>query len=209
MNKLFAVLFCLTFCAFACKKNPNGTTANGTEAQETTHLVNKTNLAWSNAEELNERVSPPKNAYVKTDDGLEIAVHYSAPSVKNRAIWDSLVPYNQVWRIGANEASVIEFSHDVHIAGKHIMAGSYGVFCVPTDKNWTLILNSVADQWGAYDYDKNKDIARFELNVEERPFTEVLNFQLKKQDQSSVLLSFAWEKRGFELTIEKATDSAH
>ena len=201
MNKFFILLISISLCTVACKESPKENQETPTETTENTYLVNKTNLAWNNAEELNERVSPPISVYEKTTDGLEIAIHFSAPSVKHRTVWDSLVPYDQVWRIGANEATVLEISHDVHIADKHIMAGSYGVFCIPSAKGWTLILNSVFDQWGAYEYDDTKDVARFELEIKERPFTEILNFGIVKQESSSVLLSFAWADRGFELAI--------
>lgn len=169
-------------------------------------MVGHTNLAWDKAEVLNERVSPPKSVYATGQHGLEVAIHYSAPSVKHRTIWDSLVMLDEVWRTGANEANVIEFSHDVHIGEKHLKAGSYSLFSIPKANGWTLIINSVANQWGAFEYDASKDVARFELPNMEVPFTELLSFNITKLDDEGLRVAFAWEKRGFEFDIYKAGD---
>lgn len=166
--------------------------------------IHKANEAWANAEELNERVSPPQTAMIEGKK-LSVAVHYSAPSVKGRTVWDSLVTLGEVWRTGANEATVIEFSDDVHIGDKHIRPGAYGLFTIPREDSWTVILNEVYDQWGAYEYDASKDVVRFEINDQEGPFTEALQFQLKPTPIGYELV-FNWEKRQFSLPIEVSTD---
>ncbi|HEX8656691.1 MAG TPA: DUF2911 domain-containing protein [Hymenobacter sp.] len=90
----------------------------------------------------------------------DVTVVYSSPAVKGRTIWGSLVPYGQVWRAGANEATTVEFSKPVKVEGKALPAGKYGFFVIPTDKQWTVIFNKVADQWGAYKYDEKQDTLR-------------------------------------------------
>jgi hypothetical protein len=84
-------------------------------------------------------------------------VTYGQPSKRDREIFGSLVPYGQVWRTGANEATEITFAKDVKFAGTDLKAGTYVLFSIPNKDKWTIILNSKLGQWGAYDYDKVKD----------------------------------------------------
>ncbi|MDQ2769290.1 MAG: DUF2911 domain-containing protein, partial [Bacteroidota bacterium] len=86
--------------------------------------------------------------------------NYSSPAVKGRAIWGGLVPYGQVWRAGANEATTVEFTKDVKVDGKTLPAGKYGFFVLPTEKQWTVIFNKVPKQWGAFKYDEKQDALR-------------------------------------------------
>jgi len=90
----------------------------------------------------------------------DVTVHYSSPAVKGRAIWGGLVPYGQVWRAGANEATTVEFSKAVTVEGQALPAGKYGFFVLPTDKQWTVIFNKVPNQWGAFKYDQKQDALR-------------------------------------------------
>lgn len=86
----------------------------------------------------------------------DIEITYGQPSKRNRVIFGDLVPYNEIWRTGANEATEITFKKDVNFGGKPVKAGTYTLFSIPTEKEWTVILNSQLGQWGAYDYEKNK-----------------------------------------------------
>jgi len=90
----------------------------------------------------------------------EITINYNAPSVRGRTIYGDLVPYDKLWRTGANGATKISLSVQVMIQGQRLPAGTYSVFTIPGKKEWTFVFNSVADQWGAYDYDKSKDVLR-------------------------------------------------
>ena len=102
------------------------------------------------------RVSP--KAEVMQVVGLtKVTISYSRPGVKGRKIWGALVPYDKVWRAGADEATKITFSTDVIIEGKKLSAGSYSFFVIPTKKEWTIIFNKVADQWGAFTYNEAED----------------------------------------------------
>ena len=90
-----------------------------------------------------------------------ITLDYGSPSVKGRNLWGGLVPYNQIWRAGANEATIFETSTDLTVEGKTLPKGKYGFFLYPKeDGAWEVIFNEVADQWGAYDYDQSKDVIR-------------------------------------------------
>lgn len=89
-----------------------------------------------------------------------VTVNYSSPAVKGRPIWGGLVPYNEVWRAGANEATTVEFSQPVLVEGKALPAGKYGFFVIPTATQWTVIFNKVPNQWGAFKYDAKQDALR-------------------------------------------------
>lgn len=93
--------------------------------------------------------------------GADVTIQYSAPSVKGRKIWGELVPYGKVWRTGANEATTFETNKDIVLQGQKLPAGKYALFTIPGEKEWTWILNSVWEQWGAYKYDQSKDVLRF------------------------------------------------
>src|SRR5215469_11787991 len=82
----------------------------------------------------------------------KITLTYSRPNIRGRKIFGGLVPYGEVWRLGANSATTIKFSDDVTIEGNSVPAGEYGFFAIPDENEWTIILNKTAHQWGAYDY---------------------------------------------------------
>ncbi len=106
--------------------------------------------------------SPRKELVGKAGD-VPVVINYGSPAVNERVIYGDLVPYNKVWRTGANEATRITFSSDVMVgeSNKKLAAGTYSLFTLPTSKeDWTVIFNKVADQWGAYDYEESADAVR-------------------------------------------------
>jgi hypothetical protein len=106
--------------------------------------------------------SPRKELVGKAGD-VPLVINYGSPAVNERTIYGDLVPYNKVWRTGANEATRITFSEDVMVgeANKKLPAGTYSLFTLPSSKDeWTVIFNRVADQWGAYDYEESADVVR-------------------------------------------------
>lgn len=107
--------------------------------------------------------SPRKQATGKIGD-ITVAIDYGSPSVKGRSIWGTLVPYGMVWRAGANENTTFSFDKDVKIGDSNIKAGKYGFFIIPNEKSeWTIILNSKNDAWGAFSYKQEDDVLR--MNV--------------------------------------------
>ena len=144
--------------------------------------------------------SPPKELS-DSFNGNNITINYNAPSVKDREIWGGLVPYNQVWRTGANTATKITLAKDTKIEGQALAAGTYSVFTIPTETSWTVSFNTVSDQWGAYDYSEAKDALRVEVTpvkVEEK--TEQMTFV--KADESSIHL--LWENLAVPIRIGAA-----
>lgn len=98
-----------------------------------------------------------------------ITLTYSRPNVKGRKIFGYVEPYNQVWRTGANAATVIRFSDDVSIEGHPVPAGEYGLFSIPGEKEWTIILSKKPQQWGAYSYSAADDFLRFTVRPVKLP----------------------------------------
>jgi len=156
------------------------------------------------------RISP--KAEISQIIGLtKVRISYSRPGVKGRKIWGGLVPYNKVWRTGANEATKITFSTDVTINGKKLKKGAYAFFAIPTEKEWTLIFNNVADQWGSFTYNEAKDAMRLKVYPEKRNFVEWLYYSFtdmivkKRRHPNSAVISLNWESLKVPFTVETIT----
>lgn len=111
-----------------------------------------------------QKASPPAEASGYIGDA-NITINYSQPGVKGREIYGDLVPYGEVWRAGANAATVIEVSSDVKVGGEKLKAGKYGLWVIPGKKEWTWIFSSTWDTWGT-NYDPSKDVLRVKGSVE-------------------------------------------
>jgi len=105
------------------------------------------------------RPSPPAKTE-GTIDGAKIVIDYSTPFVKGRKIFGGLEPYGKVWRTGANEATTFTVDKDIKVEGKDLAKGTYALFTIPNEKEWTIIFNKTSNQWGAYDYKEADDALR-------------------------------------------------
>jgi hypothetical protein len=123
-----------------------------------------------------------------------IEISFSRPGVKGRKIWGGVVPFGEVWRTGANAATVITFSHPAKVAGKPVPAGSYGFFAIPGEKAWTLILSTRAKQSGASEYKREEDLLRWEVTPETGPFLERLDYRVLPLDAGNATVELGWEK---------------
>ncbi len=111
-----------------------------------------------------------------TAGGAQVTVEYGRPQVAGRKVWGALVPYGQVWRAGADEATTISFDKDVRIEGKPLAAGRYALFLVPSEGDWTVVFNKTADQWGAFKYDSAQDALRVTVKPKAVPMVEALEY---------------------------------
>jgi len=144
--------------------------------------------------------SPALNASAKVGK-TEIALKWGAPSVRGRAIWGELVPYDAIWRTGANAATTFTASKEVTIDGKALPAGSYAIFTIPGKSSWTLIFNKNAAQWGAYDYKESEDVLRVTVTPKmEEELTEQLTFVPDEKG----MVTFKWEKLSFQFQVAEA-----
>ena len=136
-----------------------------------------------------------KDAYLK--------ITYSQPHKRGREIFGKIVPFGQVWRTGANEATEITITKDILINGTQLNAGSYSLFSIPEKEKWTIIFNSDVGLWGAYNYNPKMDVLRLEVPVEElrglvyEPFTISIE---QKNDLADILLQ--WDKTKVQLSVK-------
>jgi hypothetical protein len=108
-------------------------------------------------------LSPPQQVEYKTN-GKKITIDYGAPSKRDRVIFGGLVPYDQVWRTGANAATTLTTDADLMIGSLHVPAGKYTLYTIPGAKTWTLIVNKQTGQWGT-EYDETQDLGRVQMKV--------------------------------------------
>lgn len=126
----------------------------------------------------------------KISEPLVARVIYSRPQKMNRPIFGGLVKYGEIWRMGANEATEIEFFKEVRIGGKKISKGRYTLYAKVNEHSWTMILNSDTDTWGSFKYDAKKDVVRTVIPVQK---TETV--------LESLAMSFEKTNSGFNLVI--------
>jgi DUF2911 family protein len=131
----------------------------------------------------------------------DVTVTYHRPGVKGRQIWGALVPYDKVWRTGANEATTVAFSDDVTINGQPLVKGTYSLHTIPNASEWTVVFNNVSNQWGSFNYDPAKDALRVKVKPEKVPFTEWLTFDFPNVSTDSGTLMLRWENVGIPLQI--------
>jgi hypothetical protein len=149
---------------------------------------------------------PSPKATVSQTVGLtEVSITYCRPSVRGRVIWGGLVPYDQVWRTGANEATTITFSDDATIEGTKLPAGTYGLFTIPGKDEWTVIFNKGAKQWGAYEYKQTEDALRIKVKPQPAEFHELLTFSFPAVSAESAQVALTWEKLQVTFTLKVDT----
>lgn len=147
----------------------------------------------------------PGASLTQTLGSSTVKIDYYRPGVKGRKIWGDLVPFGEVWRTGANNATVITFSDPVKIAGKDLPAGSYAFFAIPGPKAWTLIFNRNTRQWGAYDYKASEDALRVEATPEPLAAPEeYLQYSIHMTSLEALRVELAWEKLsvGFDVALD-------
>lgn len=123
-----------------------------------------------------------------------ITIEYHRPSVRGREIWGGLVPYGQVWRLGANEATTIAFSTPVKVEGKDVPAGTYALFAIPGKDKWTFIVNKNAKQWGAFKYQQTDDLLRFDVVPQPGAAVETMTFSIVAKAPASASVEMEWAK---------------
>ena len=150
------------------------------------------------------RASPSMTSSGSTR-GITIKISYSSPGVKGRKIWGELVPYNKVWRAGANEATLITIDKDILVTGKLLRAGTYSLYAIPGESEWIIIFNSATGQWGinpdgTTTEDPAKDVLRVTVTPINCPeFNERLIYMVDANG-----FSLFWEKLQIPISIENA-----
>lgn len=149
------------------------------------------------------------SASVSQTVGLtDVTITYHRPAVNKRKIWGELVPYNEVWRAGANENTTISFSTPVTVGGKTLPAGTYGLHTLPGESAWSVMLSSVSSAWGSFSYDAKEDVVRFSVTPKTVPdFEERLEYRFEDPTESSVNVVLHWEKLqiSFPVSVDNKT----
>ncbi len=143
--------------------------------------------------------SPLDIAYFRTDRNATpmVKVIYSRPQLKDRSL-SELAPNGKIWRTGANEATEIKFFQDMTFAGKKVKAGTYSLFTIPGDTEWTIILSSDLDVWGAYSYKEANDVLRAKVPVSKGETVEA--FSIAFEDNTMYL---AWDTVRIAIPVSK------
>jgi tetratricopeptide (TPR) repeat protein len=161
------------------------------------------------------RTASPGATLVQTIGISTVSVNYSRPSVKGRKVWGELVPYgwtkapngDQPWRSGANENTVIEFSHDATVEGKKVPAGKYGFFLIMNEDNsGEVILSKDYRSWGAFHYNAANDQMRAPIKIRDNQHTETLTYDFINGTKTSAELVLNWEKKQFPVKVEFDVD---
>jgi hypothetical protein len=152
---------------------------------------------------------PSPNARVSQFIGLtEITVEYSSPAVKGRKIWGDLVPYDRMWRTGANQATKVSFSRDTTFGDHLVPAGSYALFTIPGQAAWTVVLNKKADQPGTGgEYKADQDLVRFQVHPKPAPMRERMAFLFSDFTDDKGFLDLEWEKLRLPISIKVGTEA--
>jgi hypothetical protein len=158
-------------------------------------------LISSAQQDKSQRPSPPAQAQCKFSDGKTITVDYSSPRAKGRKIFGGLVPYGEVWRTGANDATTLVTNASLTAEGKDVPAGSYTIFTIPAQDKWTLIVNKHTGEWGIpYKY-QSEELARVPMQASSTS-SPVENFTIAfNQGGSNCTLQISWENTQASVTF--------
>jgi hypothetical protein len=160
-------------------------------------------IVSSAQQDKSKRPSPPAQAQCKFSDGKTITVDYSSPRMKGRKIFGGLVPYGEVWRTGANDATTFVTTANLSVDGKDVPAGNYTIFTVPEQDKWTLIINKQTGEWGIpYKYEAN-ELARVPMQTS-KTSSPVENFTVSlNQSGNSCTLQMSWESTQASVQISE------
>ena len=155
------------------------------------------------AQDTSKRPSPPAQAQCKFSDGKMVKTDYSSPRMKGRKIFGGLVPYGQVWRTGANEATTLVTDTNLNVGGKDVPAGSYTVFTLPNADKWVLIISKKTGEWGIPYPGEGEDFTRADMRVSQLP-APMENFTISfDQTGSACAMHIDWEKTRASVDISE------
>ena len=155
---------------------------------------------------------PPASSSTTIEQGIgikKVKLVYQRPNVNNRTIFGGLVPFDQVWRTGANSIPAITFEEDVILAGHKVPAGTYGLFTIPTKGDWTVILSKNVEQWGAYQYNQSEDFLRFQAKSKQlSDKVETFTIAFENVKQTGADLTLVWEntKVSFPIVVNQSQE---
>lgn len=150
-------------------------------------------------------MASPAATVAQTVGMTDIEISYHRPAVNARKVWGGLVPYDEVWRAGANENTTVRFSSPVAVESRKLDAGTYGLHMIPGQKQWTIAFSRVASAWGSFSYDAKEDALRVTVTPREADFEERLSYRFDNPTDTSVVASLHWDKLAVPFKIEVDT----
>jgi len=135
----------------------------------------------------------------------EVKIDYSSPGVKGRKVWGELVPFGEIWRTGANEATTITFSDAVKINGSELPAGTYGIHTIPGEKEWEFIFSKDTKVDGSSNFNKDNEVLRVKAKPEEHHFMERMTFLFADVTDNSANVNLMWDKLKVSFKVETNT----
>lgn len=185
MTRIILTTFAFIFCLHASSQ---------------TLVSTKTNASPLDQSPLDMAYFPSDYTVLKSQDKVKeppvARVIFSRPQKNNRVVFGELIEYGVIWRLGANEATELEFFRDVKLGGKKIPKGRYTIYAIPQAREWTIIINKDTDVWGAFKYDPKKDLARITVPViKTTDSSEVFTMGFAKKGNGMVL-NIAWDDTG-------------
>ena len=171
-------------------------------------IATLTFLTTSNAQSQIKVPAPSPKATLTQAFGLgEITIEYSRPGMKDREIFGGLVPYDKIWRTGANKATYLKFTDDVKINGKDIPAGEYSLYTIPGKDEWTMIINKETELWGTSKYDAAKDQARITVKPQSMDFTvETFTIDINDMRSTTATINLVWENTMVTMNVSTEID---
>lgn len=146
---------------------------------------------------------PSSSAEIKQRIGLtDVTIAYSRPNVNDREIFGGLVPYNEIWRTGANMNTLITFTDDVKVEGKEVKAGTYSIFTFPGEKEWKIVFNSETKSWGTGGYDETNNVFEATVTTKTTNHHESMEFSFENIQIENGFMQLAWNTTLIELKIE-------
>lgn len=188
MIKNITLIVFSTFCAFACL------------AQEFRGLdKSPMDRAYLPDDFSHDRKFAPER---NLGESPIIKLDYSRPQKKDRKVFGGMVKYNEIWRLGANEATEITVYKDIKLGNKELKKGIYSMFAIPSKDNWTIILNTDIDHWGHYSYKEENDVLRINVPVRERKeLVEAFSIQFEDIEEGKAILHMAWDMARVEIPV--------
>jgi len=175
-------------------------------------IANTANAQWEYREILNnDNVTYPENskmAEVSNTIGItEIRIKYHRPGAKNRVVFGELIPYNKIWRAGANESTTISFQDSVTVNGNKMAPGIYGIHMIPGVDEWTIIFSTNHNQWGSFYYDESEDALRINVVPRSAPHQELLKYDFENIANNSLEVELKWgvTKVSFEVEVDEVS----
>lgn len=159
----------------------------------------------STAQQLVTPRPSPKAIVTQMVGVTKVSIDYGSPGVNKRVIWGELVPYNEIWRTGANELTTITFDDPVKINGTELPAGTYGIHTIPRKDEWDIIFSKDAKVDGSSTFNAEKEILRVKAKPEEHHFMEKMTFLFTDVTDNSAIVNLLWDKLKVSFTLETNT----